>query len=335
MEIAKITMELAEVGRIRSEIVKGFQEAILPLIVDWGGGKFEYMGVGWIIAGFGRHALMMTAKHITDDVLKRTMPQRSHPTALPMFLPLPRRLSSKPAKIYALMTLADGTSHALLVDYTWFSRGHDVAICHVLLRDDAPKDMVIRSCVGIDTWPQRETNKPIQVIGYSDIGPISSPNAKKEPAELFGFSFRIGQRAGVVTEVYGEQDGSIRCPGFRTNIPFDSGMSGSPVFSKDLSKWKVCGIVTSDMSTDAENMSKGGGHHSLVTELWPSMFIPMDADRLGFGGKGEEITLLDLERRRLIDDEGRASEHLTSVIDEPSGKVQYRWTGNINRNTTK
>ena len=289
--------------------------SILPLFAHYQGGEFQMVGVGWIVATFGQTAVMLTAKHVFDEVVQKSTHPRSHSTALKEFLPAPPPQRHHKASIYALWPLPDGTTETLaIMASAWHGKDFDVSACCVCLRDNAPKDLVFSDRFAIDSSPQK-IGTPVAVIGFTNIKfDCTVDNATK--TMVANISYKSEARHGMITEVYKQQGTSCPHPGFRTNISIDSGMSGSPVFSKaDPKSWKVCGIASKDISTESSNMVKGSGE-SFVSELWPAMRIALPTDLSGAKRDAKKISLLEMERLRQIDDIARASEHLFETEDK-------------------
>jgi len=100
---------------------------------------------------------------------------------------------------------------------------------------------------------------------------------------------------GTVKEVYHLKRDNSRMPfpGFLTNLRFDGGMSGGPVFNS--SNGSLCGIISSSIPANTSEEE----HSSFVSTLWPMVNIQVDITKSDYFG-GPNISVMDLFNRKEI-----------------------------------
>lgn len=102
---------------------------------------------------------------------------------------------------------------------------------------------------------------------------------------------------GTVTAIHLHgRDRTLPWSCFETNMRFESGMSGGPVFDDD---GRLCGLVCSSMPPGPD----AGDHVSWVTSLWPMMGMTIDTPREGHPA-GVTYPVLELARAGLIHADG-------------------------------
>ena len=281
------------------------------------------LGAGWIVASFRQTALMLSATHIFSHIVKREQIDTVHPSTPDQFRPIRQSRRLHNTDVYALYRAQDSTVHVLNVRPIWHNNEFDVAACCVYFPDETPADQIFPYKFAIDSSPPK-VGTPIAAITFANIK--RSCNVDYDMKSMEGtLSYYIEHRQGNITDVYTARNPAYRWPGFHSNIPFDSGMSGSPIINLTYDKQiVVCGIISSDFSDNSEATNKGVGC-SFATALWPAMMIQIDPGEFGITGTGDVISLLDLERYRHIDDRAHASDHLHIGPEDEHGQATITW----------
>jgi hypothetical protein len=167
----------------------------------------------------------------------------------------------------------------------------------------------------IDSSPPK-AHTSVVALGYADMK-ITDQEIIGDDEVRGKISLRVIRRPGRILEVFqsvGPRNERYSC--FTSSIPFDHGMSGGPII--DVSDERACaiGVISYDLSLDPSG--KGCGECAVSSILWPAMGTRMKWEKL------DNIIspfLIDFERAGLIQDRGKAHEHIRLVTDERDSSV--------------
>jgi hypothetical protein len=73
-------------------------QTVLPILLEGEDGSMEVVGTGFVVLANGRQAHLVTAGHVCKEIQRRDRPLRSHPTALPDFIPTEYRVELRHAR---------------------------------------------------------------------------------------------------------------------------------------------------------------------------------------------------------------------------------------------
>lgn len=153
---------------------------------------------------------------------------------------------------------------SLHVHRSWCSNQCDLAA--LWLAPDQQEDLDIRwACPVISLTPPR-IGSSVAAFGFPKSETVATG------ASEFQTSMNPMTSAGSVVEVHNaRRDRSfLSFPCFRTNLRFDGGMSGGPVFDD---KGKLCGLVCASMPNPDDPAAE---HVSYASSLWPLLSICID-----------------------------------------------------------
>ena len=290
------------------------EKVVLPLITIAEDARWHPVGTAFVVGTpEPKRALLLTAAHNLVYVQERIdEPWRHHHPAAPReFLPTPaERINLRRTRVYALLVLPSGSILAEMVE-GWFHNDLDVALLLVTIRPD--QDAAFPAQLALDTRPIA-TGVPVMAVGYPAMRADFS-----EPPDYGAEHFRVKldlnlvYRTGTVTALRPQGEGIHRWPGFLVNFALDSGMSGGPIIDLSGESPVVRGIVGGDLSESPDDGTRGSAAHAFAELLWPAMIIktPINvAARPDEPPHTTDASLLDLARYGIIDDRGRAHEHV-------------------------
>ena len=167
-------------------------------------------------------------------------------------------------------------------------------------------------------------------VGYRGMRAdfTAPPNYDTEDFQV-QLALALQTRSGTVVQVCPQGAGINRWPGFLVDTSFDSGMSGGPVIDLSGAVPLVRGIVGADMSETREDSARGSGVQAFATMLWLAMVIETQITLVGEGESllvgPENSRLLDFVRCGVVDDHGRAHEHVR--IHQTANGLDYSYWG--------
>ena len=302
------------------------QKHVLPILVTLPGGIVECIGTGFIIFTKGRHAHLITAAHVIDEIRKIDSPHPKHHLSTPkILLPEVHRFELKRAKPRAIYF--DGTTvHVAIIEAAMEMAKSDIALCSIRLNDNVGSGVAFASRFALDTTPVG-VEEPIIAIGYAAMK--TKPIHTTE--EWLEFAFEAGWACdrGKVTAVYSDRGPTgQKGPCFAVDIPFKGGMSGGPVFTWDEKAPYVRGFVMmgeerSDVASNRDR-ERDSVPFSLAGLIWPLMLMPVDMPYPN-GTLRSERCLLDLEKEGAIIDRGRAHDHVKYARGSDLQIVRAHW----------
>jgi len=211
--------------------------------------NLKAIGTAFCIAVFNKALLLLTAGHNLEGIYDLEKPNFSSVSSSPFkFKPT----KTKNCEIFVLVKGEDENMHECQLLNMTRLNNYDVASLWVLL----PKENIANAKCRIDTEPP-QIGTLVGVYGFDGY------NFKNNLLEE-----RIYIRTGIVTDiVQGENALSNKpCIGIKTNMPLNSGCSGSPLFNLETSC--VLGIASRD-STASSNNNKGEGNSLFVSIIHP------------------------------------------------------------------
>jgi hypothetical protein len=200
----------------------------------------------------------------------------------------------------------------------------DVALMLVRIRPDEDVDFPYR--FALDSRPIAE-GTPIIAAGYPRMRAYftTPPNYETEDFQCT-VALQLQTRGGRAVRVCPQGVGINRWPGFLVDMSFDSGMSGGPVIDLSGAIPLVRGIVGADLSEMLEDGAQGSGVQAFASMVWPAMITET---QLAFVDEDEHLVvsgpsrLLDLVRHGIVDDHGRAHQHVR--FHQTATHLEYAW----------
>lgn len=278
------------------------QQAILPIIA-LADEKIIFLGTGFIIH---QNGLMMTAKHLFDDVDIEKVRLR-------------RRAESghfKNFSLYALYVSSekhDGTNHfggLWPIEKVWFNKSTDLAFCWLKKALIMDKPFQFPFALRLSFQIPTIGSKTLAFGYYSSNGKIT--NEFIDGKQVMDYSQNTAFSKGTIIELYGEKrdNFSLNYPSFQVDARIEPGMSGSPVFNEQGS---VCGLVSRSLSIDSL-----GEYVSFVSLLWPSLGINVGI-KIGNDDNNPNHLFHELIRARHIIPDGGIENII--IKKEPNGET--------------
>jgi len=231
------------------------------------------VGSGFIVGSDAEYAFAITAKHVLTGAASMQRPPRHAPSAFfineSSWAP-----SIKESELRALWTGSDNgdllyTRHLGTIDSI------DIA-CAIF---ECQKEHVAKfkpSSVLIDT-NQPSVGDVVHMVTFDklEISNYSPPKDISGAGFSFSINRRVSIRVGTVTAVYPQGHRQHKFPCFSTSIPAEPGMSGGMVLLPAENKvTSVCGVVSSDFSTEEAKLDNNICGESLIAAAWTSLSLP-------------------------------------------------------------
>lgn len=277
--------------------------------------RLKILGNIFVVHSTGSRAICFTAAHSFDAVAYQQT-RRSGRNRLPLAPDLQTDQSNyiNANEIFALFFFDDQMKQCAIEQLNYIEH-YDVAVCTVA----APET---------HTFSTAHFAIDLAAPNVGDAIGVIANHISTEPTESYDkvkLTHRLMMRGGVVTEVTWDFS---PVPGqsffFETTIPFLGGMSGAPIFSMPAEGecLKVCGVVSSDLSTPEAHRNMMAPGESKVSMLWPAMGLGLNLS-LG-SGQGGHMLLGELLARGGFDNRtedvevlvvGNKEKTLTTYID--------------------
>jgi hypothetical protein len=149
-------------------------------------------------------------------------------------------------------------------------------------------------------------------VGYVDMSARIMQLGENSRDGSWEFEGRFSKSDCEVIGAHSNGISQCRWPCFQINVPIHSGMSGGPVINfPDDKNPAICGILTSDLSTNPDALAEASGGNALASALWISVALSMWIDRSN--GAKEEWTLLNLIKQGMIKNFGTVDYELIPI----------------------
>jgi Trypsin-like peptidase domain len=285
------------IPNVEAGAIKAYLESVvLPMVIIGPDGIPQPVGTASIVATIERQLLILTARHNIDHVKNVDQPygDGAHPSMPDIFRAEPSKDHFiKNTYCYLVFPSREGNKYSPIRSVA-YKPDFDIALCYCVL----PDGIELPAPLAIDTDPPHVGMKGC-AIGYVDMSARIIQPDERQSDVLWEFE---GQFSMSDCEVIGaEPRGSSLCrsPCFQINVPIHSGMSGGPVINfPDDKNPAICGILTSDLSTNPDALTEASGENALASALGISVALSMWIDRSN--GAKEERTLLDLVKGGVI-----------------------------------
>lgn len=291
-------------------------------------GYTELIGTGFILSAQGKNALVMTAAHNFDFARKIQKPKRiSHPSTLPEFQVHKGEIFSVDKDKLGAVYISDEHIDTCQIKGVTVVPELDIALCAIQLQEHCI-EIQFKDNFALDTRSP-EIGDDIVVIGYSGLKMLKQ-KVYSNKSRFFQIQQKIEMLRGKVTEVSNSGLRNSNWPCFETTIPIVGGMSGSPVvYLGDAdSSITVCGVVSKDISPKEAFNSFYVSGHSIMAQIWPSIFLPFGCELEG-ENKPFESNIYDLIKKRIIKDAGNAPENSKMVKNNDNTITVTRIDKNI------
>jgi len=269
--------------------------AVCPVIAVYQD-QIHVLGSSFVVFRFNEHeALLMTAKHVMDEVL-RLHPGIARRMASPSTLapPLPSIGMQKHAEVVVMLSGKNGSIPRLarLLE-VWSDPSLDLSLFAVRLQEEQPPWEF--ALFNLDSRP---------VMPGTEVFTLGFPNSARgavfvdDVVQLqLGFSYR----GGKVVEHLPSGTMLRKYPGFSTTMTIPSGMSGGPVFEIVGTDVRVRGVVCSSMGfIGDEEPADPNEPRSFVSAIEPAYRIQTAIALPEIGVAS--LSLADLVRLGLIND---------------------------------
>lgn len=316
-------MSQAQAIPMPDDLKRDLQRVMLPILITGNKGQLAPIGTGFVIGAFGRQALVMSAAHNFDEIRALDRPwQLHHPTSL--FHVEEMNVVLQRTRMWTALWDDPNGMAVARIEKVWISNPLDIALASVRLPDEAPPNLAFNLKLPIDTRPPAVGSR-IAALGYSGMDAQELGESSTYPF-LHTMSQKLEWREGKVLDVFARTGPTgQQWPGFRCDVPFDSGMSGGPVLCFGERGFAVGGVIHADESVDENDMRKGSGRNALAAMLWPSVITPIDGEVAETALPLQ--SLLDLIRHGYVEDWGAAQEHV-EIASATDGQVTgVRWKG--------
>ncbi len=304
-----------------------FRRVVLPVVAVDRTSTWHCLGTAFVVArADGRTAFLLTAAHVIKAAIDIAAPRPLHHPTTPDFLRVhdERRVSLNHLSIVTVL-VEPGPTACAEVEHAWMLDAHDVAL--ILARIPETQEPRFVGGLGVDPSPV-EVGTQLEVVGYPGMRAESLPDDELRDNAIL--TLPLTHRSTTVTEKFPHGYGINRWPGFKVDIPLESGMSGGPFLEVRDGSAIVRGLVNSDLTEATDLGAAAMGQMAFGSTLWPALGTPMDMSGLTIRFGSDETRLpiasfLDLFRYGAIMDYGETLEHFRMI---PAGaEHQISWQG--------
>lgn len=313
-------------GMMSAEEFKLWKQVVLPLFLVQRDGAWSPLGTAFVVAQVNaRLAFAVTATHnvLYAHRLSRRGVAR-HASAIAEFMPEPPDLGLDGFHVNAILQ-SGGQGLVATMRMAWWWADIDVALIELTLSSEIDVNVGFASSLAVDISPAIAVETPVFAAGYGSMGAewTSPPDYEKEDFQVtvdMRLEFRGGKVLGPGASVLGKS------AGFLVSCPFDSGMSGGPVIEMRGNKPVVRGLVSSDVSENAESGTTGSGLRAFASYLTHMGGYHLAGRRILH--EGEVLAsprVIDMIRIGAIEDHGEAASRLLVDPDPQKCSAIWRW----------
>jgi hypothetical protein len=292
-------------------ILENIEQVMFPLFAVTSDAKWHPVGTAFVVATFeDGYALLFTAAHNLKYVMHLDKPYSSeHPTTPIEFLKKKansNRVLEK-TNLYALVKYDEEPFLAALYQAQTLG-GSDLGA--FMLRLDPRKKKAFKLRFAINSAPV-ELGKRLTAFGYKKMQFrwVEEPNYDENRFDIeIGYG-GPGSKDGRVTQLCPKGIGINKWPGYLTNIPIDSGMSGGPLIDFDGEIPTVRGIIGADISLESNEQSVGSGIQAFASALHPILAMEFPIQVRKDGKIVPTNSILDMAANGIIQDVGEPKKH--------------------------
>jgi hypothetical protein len=282
---------------------RALRRVVLPILVVERDGTIHPIGTCFVVSPTEREALVFTAKHNIDYIMRIDGSREMHaPTTPPEFRVVRfRQRAWTNLRVFVGYWLPDDTMIPCDLVRAWFiDTGQDIAAA--LLRIPERYQATFTQRLRINSFGP-VPGESVRAAGYRMLA-VDSP-VRDEDGVIIAQSLSIPlhiEEAAVTRRNGNGEHHLIRWPCVELGCALDHGMSGGPIFVLQPDGVVVaCGVVTSGSSFAPEGVA------SLI---YPALSIRLDTDSIL--GVGNTPSLLDCVRSGLVRDMAEAHKHVRS-----------------------
>lgn len=276
------------------------QQVILPIIAV-AEGEIIPLGTGFIISPDG---LMITAKHVIDEVAESRLIRHGHHYKNPMIYAL--YITNKENEEYKRTFIGGNWP----IDRAWYNPGLDIAYCWI--RQAVINNIPFKFKNYVKLSPGLpKVEEHILGFGYYKIkgfftGKVINSNPHVKYSQNTAFT------TGVIKELfYPKRDSSqLNFPCFHTDARFDPGMSGGPIFNETGG---VCGVICDSFGEIGEDDNKE--YVSYGSLIWPSLITKLNIRVENDPSVKEGITVYNAIKKGFI------------IVDKTFDQIEYSEEG--------
>ena len=185
------------ITRMKSWLL-GSRKVVLPIAATSSGRVFEPIGTGFVVGSFGRTALMMSAVHNFDAIRRIDRPrERSYPSTPFVVEEITATLSR--TQMWACYDAGSGAVFFPELQKVWWCRPLDIAICALVMPENAPEGVAFKDRLAIDTTPAMPGTR-IETIGYPRMSSEIVAAGEGEFPYRVASSFPLELRKGTILE---------------------------------------------------------------------------------------------------------------------------------------
>lgn len=231
-------------------------------------------GSAFVIGSDGEYAFALTAKHVFTGAASFQRPAKHAPSAI--FFDEKSLLPSVKENELRGCWMGSEIADLLFTRHLGLNNSFDIA-CAIFEAQKEVKEKFKPSSVLIDT-NEPSVGDVVHMVSLDKlhISKYSPPTDISGAGFSFSLNRRVSIRVGTVTAVYPKGHRQHKFPCFSTSIPAEPGMSGGMVFiPADKKPISICGIVSSDFSTDEAKIDNSICGESLIASAWTSLSLPL------------------------------------------------------------
>lgn len=259
-----------EIGGANPELVDSFRDCLLGFLAFNRGRVPGLAGTGFVVAASPECALIVTAKHVLEEVHRL---QRPYPISAPSAIFTPPKTPSLEPKECKIVWAGRDNSLMLNINHACYIDPLDIASCIVLPQEKETIAKIASIPLDVD---DPEVGEVVQMVTMQDMDVQENepPGGIDDKYQKIAINRTVSVRVGVVTGIYPQGYRQYRFPCFTTSIPAKPGMSGGFVCrTKAGETIGACGVVSADISPDTAHRDFYSEGESIIACTWPALAL--------------------------------------------------------------
>jgi hypothetical protein len=277
--------------------VAQYRQVVFPIIVIHPAGQVDPIGTCFVISCIGKHAVVMTAKHNIEEIIRldgyKSASASSTPKEFRFFENKDKE--AKNIQMYIAYSPRVGTMIPCEILQACFpEEGHDIAVAIIRIPD--VNNEVFSHRFEFDSLGPN-IGDAVQAIGYGDMRPVNRVTDANGLVISESLDIPLTSANATVLARHGHNGHHfVKWPCVELGCSIKPGMSGGPIISAQANGSVVVrGVVTSGTTFSDEGVG------SLIYPIMP-MTINMQFPTMD----SESPKLMDLARKKIIVDVARS-----------------------------
>lgn len=261
-----------DLGASNPNLIKELRPLLVFFVAFDRARKATALGSGVITADFQGAAVALTARHVLAEfAVSAQKPHINQSSSLFQEFKVGDHLSVHPEHMKAGW-MGQNSASFLNVLSTNFNDFSDLQGCLVASQAGEEAEFIVGGSVPIDLRPLRVGEVIYQIsCGGLILLETEEPMQRDGIGQKLQISNHVSLRVGTVTEIFPRGRQFTKGPAFTTSIPSSPGMSGGAVLRIENNRPSICGVISSDFSTEHAHNDFFLTGVTVAMMVWPAL----------------------------------------------------------------